>query len=151
MLIDYQIYLDEEQEERKNNNKKVHYICLDLSFYEELEEGEEINHNKLNLSITLNLYNHKYPKFVEENKPLIDAYEILLKGIKKNKNAVIEEEYSIHDGHYCNILRYDDNKLLISSISPSFHFVSTIHIDDLKESVYKIFKEFIHIGKEEFN
>ncbi len=150
MFVEYQIYLDEDQIKRKNANKNINYVNLELNFTEndydsesENNEDNNENNNVFESTIILKMYNHKIEKYQNSDKLIKKDFAEFLENMKNGKKCDLEEEYIIHKYHYISYLRYHKNKLIYLLSSPVHEFQTILHIKDLKNQIIKVFQEFI--------
>lgn len=161
--MDYSIYLDEEQKERKEKNKDIKYICLELNFFDkksiddnELSDDDDVGdkdnnreenkddlENNYEFIFIIKMYNDKIEKHQNCGKTLKNDIINFLHKIKKNKKARLEDEYILHKNHYSSSIRYEKNKLIFTHISPFHEFFSKVDIQDYKKELIKVLEEFI--------
>ena len=161
--MDYSIYLDEEQKERKEKNKDIKYVCLELNFFDkksiddnELSDDDDVGNkddnreenkddleNNYEFIFIIKMYNDKIEKHQNCGKTLKNDIINFLHKIKKNKKARLEDEYILHKNHYSSSIRYEKNKLIFTHISPFHEFFSKVDIQDYKKELIKVLEEFI--------
>lgn len=161
--MDYSIYLDEEQKERKEKNKDIKYVCLELNFFDkksiddnELSDDDDVGdkddnreenkddlENNYEFIFIIKMYNDKIEKHQNSGKTLKNDIINFLQKIKKNKKARLEDEYILHKNHYLSSIRYEKNKLIFTHISPFHEFFSKVDIQDYKKELIKVLEEFI--------
>ncbi len=161
--MDYSIYLDEEQKERKEKNKDIKYVCLELNFFDkksiddnELSDDDDVGdkddnreenkddlENNYEFIFIIKMYNDKIEKHQNCGKTLKNDIINFLHKIKKNKKARLEDEYILHKNHYSSSIRYEKNKLIFTHISPFHEFFSKVDIQDYKKELIKVLEEFI--------
>ena len=158
--MDYSIFLDEEQKERKKKNKEIKYVCLELSFFDkksidnnelsddgEEEKNKDINkndsENNYEFIFILKIYNDKIEKNIKSGKTVKNHIIDFVHKIKKNKDAYLEDEFILHKNHYSSSIRYEKNKLVFTHISPFHEFFSKVDIKDFKKEIINVLEEFI--------
>jgi hypothetical protein len=161
MFVEYQIYLDEDQIKRKNANKNINYVNLELNFIQtEIDSDDENNDdeslkkedkNVFESTIILKMYNHKIEKYQNSDKLIKKDFAEFLENMKNGKKCDLDEEYIIHKYHYISYLRYHKNKLIYLLSSPVHEFQTILHIKHLKNQIIKVFQEFVDSSDNFFN